>query len=212
MLDTICSIFLLTGLLMLPVKRINNNIMLLLLQSLSLSVIAFILSVDGLFDWHIFLVGCLTLIVKVILLPLILHRLVNRLHADQEVHSSTGPVISIMIGIFIVGLSYGYVVPVMLKDVQTGQDLLSNAISVILFGCFYVVSRRSVINQVIGIIVMENGLFLSALAITGGMPLIIELGIFFDVLIGVLVMGTIIFKISDSFKTLDIKKLNRLRG
>jgi hypothetical protein len=59
---------------------------------------------------------------------------------------------------------------------------------------------------------MENGLFLSALAITGGMPLIIELGIFFDVLVGVLVMGAIVIKISHSFQSLDINHLRKLRG
>lgn len=212
MITIVGSMFLITGLLILPASRIKNNIMLLSLQSLCLSLIAFVLGMEVGFNWHILFIGFLTLVIKVFVLPLILFGLANRLKIEKEIHVSTGPVVSILVGISIVILTYGYVVPIMLQDITIGQDLLAAAISTILFGCFYVVSRRCVINQVLGVIVMENGLFLSALAITGGMPLMIELGIFFDILVGVLVMGAMIYKISDSFKSLDIKYLNRLRG
>lgn len=212
MITLMGAVFLITGLLMQPVRMIRNNIALLALQSLGLSLIAFILSVRTEFDGHIFLMGLLTLVIKVFILPWILFRLVQRLDTDQEIPVRTGPVVSIMVGISIVVLTYGYIVPVMLKDIIHGQDLLAAAISAILLGCFYVLSRRCVVNQVLGVIVMENGLFLSALAITGGMPLAIELGIFFDILVGVLVMGAMIYKINDSFQSLDAKKLNRLRG
>lgn len=203
---------LIAALLILSVRRIENSISLLCLHSLCLSIIAFIISFKSGIDWHIFVVGVLTLLIKVLFLPWLMLRLAHRLNADKDSAVRTGPVVSIMVGIFIVGLTYGYVVPVMLKDITIGQDLLAVAISSILLGCFYVVSRRCVLSQVLGVIVMENGLFLSAMAITGGMPLAIELGIFFDVLVGVLVMGAIIHKISASFNSLDIKYLNRLRG
>lgn len=212
MITIISSMFLITGLMILPIQRIKNNIKLLSLQSLCLSLIAFSLSIYQGLNWHILLVAFLTLAVKVLALPLILFRIARKLKADTEMHTSAGPVVSILVGISIVILTYGYVVPVMLHDIIVGQELLAAAISTILFGCFYVVKGRCVLNQVIGVIVMENGLFLSGLAITGGMPLIIELGIFFDILVGVLVMGAIIYKISDSFQSLDSKYLNRLRG
>lgn len=212
MTTILSSMFLITGLLILQSRRIKNNIMLLSMQSLCLSFIAFVLGLRIGFDWHILFIGFLTLVIKVFVLPLILLRLANELKIEKEMHISTGPVVSILVGISIVILTYGYVVPIMLQDITIGQDLLAAAISTILFGCFYVVSRRCVLNQVLGVIVMENGLFLSALAITGGMPLMVELGIFFDILVGVLVMGAMIYKISDSFQSLDIKYLNRLRG
>ncbi|NLI93940.1 MAG: hypothetical protein GX434_17615 [Peptococcaceae bacterium] len=200
------------GLLMLPMRRIKVNIALLSLQALFLSIIAFSEGLGSAFEWHSVAIGLLTLLVKVIALPLILLRLVNSLQADQEKDMSAGPIVSMTIGLLIVGLTFGYIVPVLLQDIRVGHDLLGAAVATILFGCFFVVSRRCVLHQVLGIVVMENGLFLSALAITGGMPIMIELGIFFDVLVGVLVMGAIIYKISDSFKSLDIKRLNRLRG
>ncbi len=212
MITIMGSMFLITGLLILPVRMIKNNITLLALQSLFLSLIAFLLGSKLGFNGQIIFIGFLTLVVKVFVLPFILLRLAKQLKADKELHPNAGPVVSIVAGISLAVLTYDYVVPVMLQDITSGEELLAAAISTILFGCFYVVSRRSVLNQVIGVIMMENGLFLSALAITGGMPLIIELGIFFDILVGVLVMGAMIYKISDRFQTLDIKKLNRLRG
>lgn len=212
MITIMDSMFLITGLLILSVRMIKNNITLLALQSLFLSLIAFFLGSSLGFNGQIIFIGFLTLVVKVFVLPFILLRLAQKLKADQELHSNVGPLVSIVAGISLAVLTYDYVVPVMLQEITSGQELLAAAISTILFGCFYVVSRRNVLNQVIGVIMMENGLFLSALAITGGMPLIIELGIFFDILIGVLVMGAMIYKISDRFQTLDIKKLNRLRG
>jgi len=206
------SVFLVFGLLILAVKRVKNSIALLSMQSLCLSFIAFYLSVENAFDWHMFFMGFLTLMIKAVLFPVILLRLVNRMGVDRGIQAGTGSVASILVGVLIVGLTQGYVAPVMFHDINIGQDLLAAAISTILFGCFYMVGRRCVVNQVIGVIVMENGLFLSGLAITGGMPLMIELGIFFDVLVGVLVMGAIIYKINSSFRSLDIKDLNRLRG
>jgi len=206
------SLFLLTGLFILANRRIKNNILLLSLQAFFLSALAFYQGLSLGVEVHMLFMGLLTLVIKVGVLPLILFRLVTRLKVEYEIPTKTGPVLSFVAGILIVGLTYGYIVPVLLQGIDKGQDLLAAAVSTIFFGCFYVVSRRCVINQVLGIIIMENGLFLSALAITGGMPLIIELGIFFDVLVGVLVMGAIVIKISHSFQSLDINHLRKLRG
>jgi len=212
-LETIFGfIFLMTGLLMLPIRRIKNNIALLSLQALSLSFIAFSKGIALPFEIHSVIIGFLTLGIKVIILPAILFKQANKLKVDQEIQMRMGPVISMIMGVLIVGFTYGYIVPILLEDVTVGKDLLAAAVATILFGCYFVVSRGCVFNQVLGVVVMENGLFLSALAITGGMPLMVELGIFFDVLVGVLVMGAIAYKISDRFDSLNSEDLNRLRG
>ncbi|MHB8156414.1 MAG: hypothetical protein ACYDEQ_03355, partial [Desulfocucumaceae bacterium] len=130
----------------------------------------------------------------------------------REVPSSIGSGPSLIIGVLLVGLTYSYVVPIMMKGIQPGGQLLSVALSTILLGCFFMISRRSAFNQVMGIIVIENGLFLCGVAVTGGMPLIIELGIFFDLFVGVLVMGMFTYQIRDTFDTLDTKVLNKLKG
>jgi hydrogenase-4 component E len=73
------------------------------------------------------------------------------------------------------------------------------------------ITRKKAITQVIGLLVMENGLFMAAISITYGMPLIVELGIFFDVLVAVLIMGVFVFRIQGTFDTLDTSFLRRLR-
>ena len=194
-------------------KVIQNSIGFLALQSLSLSVLAFYLGFSGgTVDWHMLVVGGLTLVVKVIVLPLVLYKLVDRVKADRQIPVTVGLVTSMLAGVVIIALTYAYVVPVLLKDIQGAGVLLPVALSSILLGCFYMITRCSVISQLIGIIVIENGLFLSGLAIMGGMPLFIELGIFFDVLVGALVMGVITYKINDNFETLDTNQLTKLKG
>lgn len=197
---------------MLAGRIITNNIGLLALQSLALSIIAFYLGFAGETSWHMVVVGGFTLVIKVIILPLVLYNLVERFKADREISLSVGLVPSIFIGLLLIGLTYAYVVPVLLKAVQVGSQLLSVALSTVLLGCFFMISRRSALSQLMGVVVMENGLFLCAIAVTGGMPLIIELGIFFDLLVGALVMGIITYHINGTFETLDTKFLNKLKG
>jgi hydrogenase-4 component E len=211
-IDFLAVVFLMSGLLMLAGKSIPNNINLLAVQSLALSSMAFYMGYNqGANGTHMFLVGGLTLLIKVVILPWVLFKLVYSVKVDREASLSVGLIPSILIGILLIGLSYDYAVPVLLEELPGGH-LLSAALSTVLLGCFFMISRRTAISQLIGIVVMENGLFLCAVAVTGGMPLIIELGIFFDVLVGALVMGIMTYQIRGTFDTLDTKYLNKLKG
>lgn len=213
MIEFFAFVFLIAGLLMLAGKIVRNNITLLTIQSLALSIIAFYLGLSGEeINWHMVVVGGLTLIVKGFVLPWVLYGLVKKVSVRRVVLLSIGLVPSILIGVLLVGLTYSYVVPVLLKEIQVGGQLLSAALSTVLLGCFFMISRRSALSQLIGVIVMENGLYLCGVAVTGGMPLIIELGIFFDLLVGALVMGIMTYQIRDTFDTLDTKFLNKLKG
>lgn len=213
MLDFFAILFLIVSLLMLAGRSITNNITLLCAQALALCVMAFYLGLaTEEINWHMVIVGGLTFVVKVIILPGVLYKLVHKVKVHREVVLSVGVVSSLLIGILLIGLTYGYIVPVLLKDIQVGGHLLSVALSSILLGCFFMISRPSVISQLIGVVAMENGLFLCALAITGGMPLIIELGIFFDILVGALVMAIITYQINGTFASINTKLLNKLKG
>ena len=213
MIDFLGYIFLIAGLLMLAGRIINNNITLLAIQSLALTILAFYLGFSGEeIGWHMVVVGVLTLMIKVIILPWLFYRLVDKIAVLREVSRSVGMVPSILIGVLLVGLTESYIVPVLLKGIPVENQLLSVSLSTILLGCYYMISRRSALSQLLGVIVMENGLFLCAVAVTGGMPLIIELGIFFDLMVGALVMGLMTYQIRDTFNTLDTKFLNKLKG
>ncbi|HEY6950769.1 MAG TPA: hydrogenase, partial [Bacteroidota bacterium] len=76
---------------------------------------------------------------------------------------------------------------------------------------FIMISRKKAVTQIIGLLTMENGLFLSGLSITHGMPLIVEVGIFFDILVAALILGLFVFRINKSFETIDIAAMRSLR-
>jgi hydrogenase-4 component E len=83
---------------------------------------------------------------------------------------------------------------------------------VVFIGMFMMISRRKAITQMVGLLMMENGLFLGIISTTYGMPLIVEIGIFFDVFMAVLIMGIFAYRINRSFETLDTTFMRRLRG
>jgi hydrogenase-4 component E len=93
-----------------------------------------------------------------------------------------------------------------------GHNTLPIAISLFLIGFFNVLNRRKALNQVLGLLSMENGLFLAAISLTYGVPLIVEVGIFFDVLVAVMVLGILVYRIGETFDSIDVSKLRRLKG
>jgi hydrogenase-4 component E len=78
-------------------------------------------------------------------------------------------------------------------------------------GLFVLVNRRTVLSQVVGLLIIENGLFLFAMALTHGVSLLIEIGIFVDILVGILISSILLFRISRTFDSLDVGKLENLR-
>jgi hydrogenase-4 component E len=87
-----------------------------------------------------------------------------------------------------------------------------NAVSLILIGLFFMISRKKAIGQIIGFLVIENGLFTTAVMTTHGMPLIVDLGIFVDLITAVLIMGVLVFRISERFESINMDRLNKLKG
>ena len=93
-----------------------------------------------------------------------------------------------------------------------GHNTLAVAVSLFLIGFFMMISRRKAIMQVLALLSLENGLFLAAISLTYGMPLIVELGIFFDLLVAVMVLGILVYRIQETFDSMDVSKLSKLRG
>jgi hydrogenase-4 component E len=93
-----------------------------------------------------------------------------------------------------------------------GHNTLAVAVSLFLIGFFMVVSRRKALMQVLALLSLENGLFLAAISLTYGMPMIVELGVFFDLLVAVMVLGILVYRIQETFDSMDVSKLSKLRG
>jgi hydrogenase-4 component E len=96
---------------------------------------------------------------------------------------------------------------------RLGNNTLAIALTLLLTGFFLMINRRKALTQVLALLTVENGVMLAAVALTTyGMPLVVELGIFFDVLVAVMVLGILVYRIRENFASMDTSKLNRLRG
>jgi len=167
---------------------------------------------------HIYAAALLILVVKALALPVLLERLVERIEIRKEIE----PLINIPLSVFISGglTLVAYVVaesfyqpdlPVNAAS-SLGHNTLAVAISLFLIGFFTMLNRRKALTQVLGLLTLENGLFLAAISLTYGMPLIVEIGVFFDVLVAAMVLGILVYRIRETFDSMDVSKLRRLRG
>jgi len=149
--------------------------------------------------------------VKAILLPWLLIRVVKRINIGREIE----PVIPINVTLL---FAAGIVVLAFHLSASLGavrQAITGNAlpvgIALILLGVLVMASRRKALVQMVGLFASENGIFFTAMAISQGMPLIIEIGVILDVVLGALVMGILVLRVRSSVDT-DIADLESLKG
>jgi hydrogenase-4 component E len=198
-------------LLMVTQRMLLTNIRLFALQSLMLAAIAGIVAFyHG--AGHVYVVAVLTLIGKVLFLPWLLNRLVRRIQIVQEIEPLLNPTASMLVCGALTLLGYVVARPFTSLD-QLGNNTLGVAITLLLTGFFLMINRRKAITQVLALLTVENGVMLAAVALTTyGMPLVVELGIFFDVMVAVMVLGILVYRIRETFASMDVGKLRRLRG
>ncbi|MFO1267499.1 MAG: formate hydrogenlyase [Rubrivivax sp.] len=160
---------------------------------------------------HLFVSAALTLVLKVILIPILLHRVIDRL----EVRWDTEPLINIpttmLVGILLVIFAFNLGLPIARFSSTVARGTLGIALACVLLSFMMMITRARAVPQVVGFLSMENGLFFAATSATYGMPMVVELGIALDVLIGVLILGVFMFQIREQFDSLDIRHLERLK-
>jgi len=166
---------------------------------------------------HLYIAAFLTLALKAVLLPLLLERMVKKIDIGQEI----APLINVPLSLLVSGglTTVGYAVAESFhrpeeatSPASLGHNTLAVAISLFLIGFYMMISRRKAFMQVLALLCLENGLFLAAISLTYGMPLIVELGIFFDLLVAVMVLGILVYRIQETFDSMDVSRLSRLRG
>ena len=160
---------------------------------------------------HIYFAAVLTVVIKVVVIPRILKKVVERLNVKRELEMNVNIPAGLLICGALVILAFFIIRPIIPLGFLLTRDSLSIALSILLIGFFIMIARRKAVTQVIGFLVMENGLFLGATVAAHGMPLIVELGVFFDVLVAVLIIGIYSHRIQDAFDTVDTSKLSVLK-
>ena len=211
-LITLCAAVMLVLQLLLVVQRmLLTSIRLFAIQSLFLAgiagVIAYVHNAG-----HVYVIAALTIIGKVLLLPRLLNRLVRRIRIVQELEPLLNAPTSMLICGGLTLLSYLVARP-FTSLARLGNNTLAIAITLLLTGFFLMFNRRKAITQVLALLTVENGVMLAAVALTTyGMPLVVELGIFFDVMVAVMVLGILVYRIRESFDSMDTSKLTQLKG
>jgi hydrogenase-4 component E len=211
-LITMCAAGMLVVQLLMVVQRmLITNIRLFAVQSFLLAAIATV--VAAYHDApHVYLMAGLTLAGKVWFLPRLLIRLVRRIGIVEEIEPLlNAPTSMVLCGALTV---LGYVVARPFTTLEKlGNNTLAVAVTLLLTGLFMMFNRRKAVTQVLALLAVENGVLLAAVALTSyGMPLVVELGIFFDVMVAVMVLGILVYRIRETFASMDTAKLTELKG
>jgi hydrogenase-4 component E len=160
---------------------------------------------------ELFVSAGLTLALKVVVIPVGLHRIIDRMNVRWDVEPLLNIPMTMLIGIVLVVFSFNLAMPIARLSTSIARATLGIALACVLLSFMMMIVRAKAIPQVIGFLAMENGLFFAATAATNGMPMIVELGIALDVLVGVLILSVFMFQIREQFDSLDIRHLEQLR-
>ena len=160
---------------------------------------------------HLYLSAALTLLLKVLLIPWLLHRVIDRLDVRWDIETLINIPTTMLIGIALVIFAFNLALPIAQFSTSVARGTLGIAVACVLLSFLMMITRAKAVPQVIGFLSMENGLFFAATSATYGMPMVVELGIALDVLVGMLILGVFFFQIREQFDSLDLHHLESLK-
>jgi hydrogenase-4 component E len=204
------ALLLLTSFAMLSQRRILSLVNLFAVQGAALSAsTAIVAYTSG--QHHLYWSAALSVTLKVLLLPYILHRLINRLNVRWDTEPLINIPATMLVGIVLVVFAFGLAQPISQLSTSIARSTLGIALAVVMLSFLMMITRRKAISQVIGFLAMENGLFFAATSATYGMPMVVELGVALDILIGMVILGVFFFQIREQFDSLDLQHLEQLK-
>jgi hydrogenase-4 component E len=204
------ALLLLTSFAMLSQRRILSLVNLYAWQGLVLSAsTAAVAYSSG--QPHLYVSAGLSLLLKVLLLPWILHRLIRRLNVKFDSEPLLNIPTTMLVGILLVVFSFALSQPISELSSSVARSTLGIALAVVMLSFLMMITRRKAITQVVGFLAMENGLFFAAMSATHGMPMVVELGIALDLLVGTMILGVFFFQIREQFDSLDLQHLEKLK-
>lgn len=206
---TLAALILLSSFLLLAQVRLDSLINTFALQGLLICVATVLMAfIAG--KYHLLISAALTLFLKVFFIPGQLRLLIIRLDIRREVEVIGSPMLVMLFAAALVLFSYYVVLPIRELSLLSTRNTIAISLAVVLIGMLIVISRRKAVAQVVGFMSLENGLFFAAVVSTYGMPMVVELGIAFDVLVAVILFGVFFFHIRTEIGSLDTDRLNRL--
>jgi hydrogenase-4 component E len=210
LINLLAAVLLLLAFAMLSQRRILSLINLFAAQGLVLAMAtALVAALTG--QTHLYWSAGLTLVLKVLVLPWILHRLIRRLNVKWDVETLINIPTTMLAGIVLVILAFNLAAPISQLAGTVTRATLGIALASVLLSFLMMITRSKAVPQVVGFLSMENGLFFAATAAVYGMPMVVELGIALDVLVAVLILGVFMFQIRSRFDSVDTRHLERLK-
>ncbi len=210
LINLLAAMLLLIAFAMLSQRRILSLIKLFAWQGLVLSLSTFIVAYST-GQHHLYYSAGLTLVLKVLFLPWLLHRLMRKLNVRWDVETLINIPTTMLVGIALVIFSFNLAAPISQLSESVTRGLIGIALASVLLSLLMMLTRRKAIPQVVGFLAMENGLFFAATSATHGMPLVVELGIALDVLVATFIFGIFFFQIRETFDSLDISHMEKLK-
>lgn len=162
-------------------------------------------------DHGLYLIALVLLVLKGFIIPWYLNRLQAQVGAEREAQPYVNIATSLIVAGLLVMLAYAITRPLVMVSKLPTRGAIPLAVGLIFVGLFVIVSRRKALTQIVGFLVLENGIALLAALCTYGIPLIVELGVFLDVLMGFLVMQVIVYQIRSTFESIDVEQLSQLK-
>jgi hydrogenase-4 component E len=195
---------------MLSQRRIVSLVNLFAMQGAALSAsTAIVAFTSG--QHHLYYSAALSVALKVLLLPWILHRLIVRLNVRWDSEPLINIPTTMLVGIVLVVFAFGLAQPITQMSTTIARSTLGIALAVVMLSFLMMITRRKALSQIVGFLAMENGLFFAATSATYGMPMVVELGVALDILIGMVILGVFFFQIREQFDSLDLQHLEQLR-
>jgi len=210
LVNVLAAFLLLLAFAMLSQRRVLTLIKLLAWQGAALA------ASTGIVAWstgqtHLYYSALITVLLKVILIPWVLHRLIDRLFVRWDIETLINIPTTMLIGIGLVIFAFALATPISQMATTLTRSTLGIALFLLLLSFLMMIVRQKAVPQVIGFLAMENGLFFAATSATYGMPLVVELGVALDVLVGTFIFGIFFFHIRERFDSLDIRHMEKLK-
>ncbi|MDX8379678.1 MAG: formate hydrogenlyase [Gallionella sp.] len=210
LVDLLASLLLLIVFAMLVQRRIMSLINLFACQGALLTTSTCVVAYST-HQYHLYYSAALTLLLKVLLLPWLLHRLIRKLNVRWDVETLINIPTTMLFGIGLVIFAFNLAVPITQLAEGIMRGLIGIALASVLLSLLMMMTRRKAVSQVVAFLSLENSLFFAATSATQGMPLVVEFGIALDVLVASFIFGIFFFQIRETFNSLDITNMENLK-
>jgi hydrogenase-4 component E len=157
---------------------------------------------------ELYVSAAMTLLLKGMLLPWLLWRVIRQLHVHREVEPLMNLSVTMLMALGVTLFSFHVIGPIEQTSELITRNSMAIATASVLLGMLMMITRKKAITQVVGFLAVENALFFAAIGSTNGMPLVVEIGIAFDVLIAALIFGVFFFQIRNTFDSMEVDAMD----